>query len=248
MKNETIKQAAEKMKAVAEKYKKIFHKSEIQKEEQDKMKRRAAQQALSYIEEGMIFGVGTGSTVDFFIEELASVKGKIEGVVASSNDVTQKLKALNIPLLDLNAVNELPLYIDGADEVGPYKRLIKGGGGALTREKIIATTAQKFVCIVDQTKCVDILGTYPIPVEVIPLSRSYVGRQLVRMGGEPVYREGFVTDNGNLILDVFNFTLLDPLDIERKINHITGVVENGIFAQRTADIVIVGTSEGVREY
>lgn len=248
MTNETLKHAKEKMKHMVEqaarKYKRVFKKGEIQKEEQDKMKRLAAKAALTFIEDDMILGVGTGSTVDFFIEELKSVKQKIEGVVASSEATAMKIKALGIPLLDLNAVSELPLYVDSADEVGPFKRLIKGGGGALTREKIIAAASEKFLCIIDQTKQVDLLGTFPVPVEVIPLSRSYVARELVKLSGEPVYREGFITDNGNVILDVYNFNILDPVDLEKKINHITGVVDNGIFAGRSADIVIVGLPEG----
>ncbi len=248
MTNDTIKHAKDKMKKMAghaaDKYKQVFHKKEIQKEEQDKMKRAAAKAALAFITDDMILGVGTGSTVKFFIEELKAVKNKIEGVVASSDDTARQIKALGIPLVDLNSVSELHLYVDGADEVGPFKRLIKGGGGALTREKIIATAAQKFVCIIDQSKKVDLLGTFPVPVEVIPMSRSYVARELVRIHGDPVYREGFVTDNGNVILDVFNFHILDPVELEKTINRITGVVDNGLFAQRTADVVLVGMPDG----
>lgn len=252
MKNDTVKHAAEKVKAVAEKaihkYKEILHRRQTQKVEIEKMKQAAAKAALAFIEDDMIIGVGTGSTVDYFINELKAVKGKIEGVVASSEDTAQKIKALSIPLIDLNSVHHLPLYVDGADEVGPYKRLIKGGGGALTREKIIASAAEKFVCIIDETKKVDLLGIFPVPVEVIPMSRSYVARRLVGLGGEPVYREGFVTDNGHVILDVFNLKILDPVELEQTINHITGVVENGIFAQRPADIVLVGTLTGIERY
>ncbi len=252
MTNDTIKHATDKMKEIAEmavdKYKQVFKKKEILKEEQDKLKQAAAKAALAYIEDDMILGVGTGSTVQYFIEGLQAVKGRLEGVVASSEDTAKKVKALGIPLLDLNSVSQLPLYVDGADEVGPFKRLIKGGGGALTREKIIAAAAEKFICIIDQSKKVDLLGTYPVPVEVIPMSRSYVARQLVKLGGEPVYREGFLTDNGNVILDVYNFHILDPVELEKMINHITGVVENGIFAQRTADLVLVGTPQGVEKY
>ncbi len=222
----------------------VFNKTALKKEEQDKMKRAAARAALAFIQDDMILGVGTGSTVDFFIEELRSVKHKLEAVVASSEATAAKIKALGIPLLDLNSVAHLPLYVDSADEVGPYKRLIKGGGGAMTREKIIATAAEKFICIVDQSKQVDLLGNFPVPVEVIPMSRSFVARELVKLKGDPVYREGFVTDNGNLILDVYNFHILDPLDLEKTINHITGVVDNGIFAQRTADVVLVGLPNG----
>lgn len=248
MTHETIKHAKEKVKKMAEqaaaKYRRFFKKSEVRKEEQDKMKRSAARAALDFIQDDMIIGVGTGSTVEFFIEALQTVKHKIEAVVASSETTANKIKTLGIPLVDLNAVSQLALYVDSADEVGPFKRLIKGGGGALTREKIIAAAAEKFVCIVDQTKQVDLLGTFPVPVEVIPLSRSFVGRELVKLQGEPVYREGFLTDNGNVILDVYNFHIVDPVSLEKQINHITGVVENGIFAQRTADIVIVGLPDG----
>ncbi len=245
MTNETIKHAAEKMKEMVGK---VFKKEGLLKEAQDKMKQAAALAALPYLEDDMILGVGTGSTIDFFIEALQTVKGKIEGVVASSEATARKIQALGIPLLDLNAAAHLPLYVDGADEVGPFKRLIKGGGGALTREKIIASAAEKFICIIDQSKQVDLLGTFPVPVEVIPMSRSYVARQLVKLGGEPVYREGFITDNGHVILDVYNLKILDPVELEKKINHITGVVENGIFAQRTADLVLMGTVEGVEKY
>lgn len=252
MKNETMKHAADKMKEIAEKaagkYKKVFKKKEILKEEQDKMKHAVARAALDYIEDDMILGVGTGSTVNYFIEELRAVKGRIEGVVASSDETAQRIKALGIPLIDLNSVHHLPLYVDGADEVGPYKRLIKGGGGALTREKIIATAAEKFICIIDQSKRVDLLGEFPVPVEVIPMSRSYVARHLVALGGEPVYREGYLTDNGNVILDVYNLKILDPVELEKKINHITGVVDNGIFAQRNADLILVGTATGIERY
>lgn len=252
MKNDTLKHARDKMKEMAEKaaekYKKVFKKNEIEKEAQDRMKHAVARAALAYIEDDMILGVGTGSTVAYFIEELQAVKGRIDGIVASSEDTARKVKALGIPLMDLNSVSHLPLYVDGADEVGPYKRLIKGGGGALTREKIIASAAEKFICIIDQSKKVDLLGTFPVPVEVIPMSRSYVARELVKLGGEPVYREGFLTDNGNVILDVYNFHILDPIELEKTINHITGVVDNGIFAKRTADLVLVGTANGVEKY
>lgn len=226
----------------------LLHRKEIKRQEIDKMKHIAAKAALDYLEEEMILGVGTGSTVNYFIEELGAFKNKIEGVVASSQATADKVKALGIPLIDLNSVHHLPFYIDSADEVGPYKRMIKGGGGAMTREKIIASMAEKFICIIDKTKRVDLLGQFPIAVEVIPLSRSYVARQLVRLGGDPVYREGYTTDNGNVILDVFNLKILDPVAQEKTINNITGVVENGLFAQRTADIVLVGTLDGVKRY
>lgn len=206
----------------------------------------AAKAALDYIQDDMIIGVGTGSTVDHFIQALSSVKGKIEGCVASSIATAEKLKALHIPVMDLNSVRELPIYIDGADEVTPLKQMIKGGGGALTREKIIATVAKKFICIADESKAVDLLGEFPVAIEVIPMARSYVARQLVALGGDPVYREGFVTDNGNVILDVFNLKLLNPREWEDKLKAIVGVVESGIFAKRTADVVLFGTTSTVQ--
>lgn len=210
-------------------------------------KKIAAEAALQFIEDDMVVGIGTGSTVDYFITALQSVKQRIEGAVASSIATANKLKALSIPLLDLNSVNSLPLYVDGADEINSAKQMIKGGGGALTREKIIATVAKKFVCIADGSKFVDLLGDFPVPVEVVPMARSYVARQIVQLGGDPVYREGIVTDNGNAILDVFNLKLLDPKAIEEKLKNIVGVVENGIFAKRTADILLLGIEEGVKK-
>src|SRR5579883_635484 len=210
-------------------------------------KKAAALAALEYIRDDMIIGVGTGSTIDHFIEALKSVKQKIEAAVASSVATANKLKALAIPLIDLNSVNSLSLYVDGADEVNAAKQMIKGGGGALTREKIVAMVAKKFICIADESKYVDLLGEFPVAVEVIPMARSYVARQIVKLGGDPVYREGFVTDNGNQILDVYNLKLLDPLKLEEKLKEIVGVVENGIFAKRTADVVLLGSAEKVRE-
>lgn len=206
-------------------------------------KKAAALAALQFIEDDSIVGVGTGSTVDYFIEALKTIKGRIEGAVASSIATADKLKALNIPVIDLNVVRDLPIYIDGADEINPAKQMIKGGGGALTREKIIATVAKKVVCIIDSSKQVDLLGEFPVAVEVIPMARSYVARQIVQLGGDPVYRDGFVTDNGNVILDVYNLKLLDPKAMESQLKEIVGVVESGIFAKRTADVVLVG-SEG----
>lgn len=202
-------------------------------------KQAAALAALDYIQDDMIIGVGTGSTVNFFIDALKSVKQKIEGAVASSVETANRLKALHIPVIDLNSAGEIPLYVDGADEVNDLKQMIKGGGGALTREKIIATVAKKFVCIADASKQVELLGAFPVAVEVIPMARSYVARQIVLLGGDPVYREGFVTDNGNSILDVFNLKLLNPREMEDKLKSIVGVVESGIFAKRTADVVIL---------
>lgn len=209
-------------------------------------KQAAAQAALRYIEDEMIVGVGTGSTVDFFIEALATVKNKIEGAVASSVATANRLKALSIPVIDLNSVNSLPIYVDGADEINAAKQMIKGGGGAMTREKIIAMVAKKFICIADKSKVVELLGEFPVAVEVIPMARSYVARQIVQLGGDPVYREGFITDNGNVILDVFNLKLLEPKAMEEKLKSIVGVVESGIFAKRTADVVLIGSNEGAK--
>jgi ribose 5-phosphate isomerase A len=210
-------------------------------------KQAAAEAALKLIEDDMIIGVGTGSTVNYFIEALRSVKHRIEGVVASSVATANQLKALSCPLLDLNSVGELALYVDGADEVNAMKQMIKGGGGALTREKIIATVAKKMVCIADETKYVDLLGSFPVAVEVLPMARSYVARQIVQLGGDPVYREGFLTDNGNVILDVFNLKLTHLREMEGKLKNIVGVVESGIFAARTADIILLGSETGVRQ-
>lgn len=213
----------------------------------EKNKHEAAQAALSFIQDDMVIGVGSGTTVNYFIEALQSVKQKIEGAVASSITTANKLKALGIPLLDLNSVRELSLYVDGADEINTAKQMIKGGGGALTREKIIATVAKKFVCIVDGSKQTDLLGAFPVALEVIPMARSYVAREIVRLGGDPVYREGFVTDNGNVILDIFNLKILNPLAMEEQLKQIVGVVESGVFAKRTADIVLVGHDHGVNK-
>lgn len=203
-------------------------------------KRAAAESALKFVEDDMVVGVGSGSTVAYFIQALASVKGRIEGAVASSVSTANQLKALNIPVLDLNNVRDLPLYVDGADEINPAKQMIKGGGAALTREKIIATVAKKFVCIVDASKRVDLLGEFPVAVEVIPMARSYVARQIVQLGGDPVYRDGVITDNGNVILDVYGLKLLEPRLMEDKLKAIVGVVESGIFAHRVADVLLVG--------
>lgn len=213
----------------------------------DAGKKAAAEAALDYIEEGMVVGVGSGSTVEYFISALKSVKGKIDGAVASSIATENLLKALSIPVLDLNSAGEIPIYVDGADEINSARQMIKGGGGALTREKIIATVARKFICIVDDSKFVDLLGEFPVAVEVLPMARSYVARQIVQLGGDPVYREGFVTDNGNVILDVYNLKLLEPRVIEEKLKAIVGVVENGIFARRKADVVLLGSGTGVKK-
>lgn len=210
-------------------------------------KKQAALAALKFVEDDSVVGVGTGSTVQYFIQGLGGMKNRIEGAVASSVDTANKLKALGIPLVDLNSVSSLPLYVDGADEINNAKQMIKGGGGALTREKIIATVAKKFVCIADASKKVDLLGQFPVAVEVIPMARSYVARQIVQLGGDPVYREGFVTDNGNIILDVFNMKLLEPRVTEEKLKSIVGVVESGIFARRTADVLLLGTAQEVQK-
>ncbi len=212
---------------------------------QDEMKKQVADAALEYVEAGMIVGIGTGSTANHFIDGLAKMKGKIEGTVASSEASAERLRGHGIEVFDLNSVGNIPLYVDGADESNKYLHLVKGGGGALTREKIVAAASEKFICIADESKLVDILGKFPLPVEVIPMARSYVARQLVKLGGEPVYRDGFVTDNGNIILDVHNLEILNPVEMEVTLNAIVGVVTNGLFAQRPADVLLLGTQNGV---
>ena len=212
---------------------------------QDDKKRAAARAALAYVKSDDIVGVGTGSTVNYLIEALAEKKHLIEGAVSSSDASTERLKALGIEVFDLNSVDQFDVYIDGADEITEHKHMIKGGGAALTREKIVAAVAKTFVCIIDDTKQVGILGDFPLPVEVIPMARSYVARELVKLGGDPVYREGVITDNGNVILDVYNLTILDPRKLETQINEIVGVVTNGLFAHRGADVLLVGTDDGV---
>jgi len=212
---------------------------------QDELKKVAAKAALEYVDEGII-GVGTGSTVNHFVDFLATIKGRIQGAVSSSEASTVHLKQQGIPVLDLNAAGELDLYVDGADESNRQLQLIKGGGGALTREKIIAAASKQFVCIASDGKLVDVLGAFPLPVEVIPMARSYVARQLVKLGGTPVWREGFVTDNGNPILDVHNLDIMEPAKLEQEINNIAGVVTVGIFALRPADVLILGTTGGAR--
>jgi len=213
---------------------------------QNEMKKAAAEAALEYIKAGDVVGVGTGSTVNFFIDALATIKGRIEGAVSSSEASSERLKSHGIPVYNLNDVSELSVYVDGADEVTKHMDMIKGGGGALTREKIVAAVAKKFVCIVDDTKLVDVMGEFPLPIEVIPMARSYVARELVKMGGQPVYREGFVTDNGNQILDVHNLQIIDPPKLETELNQIVGVVTNGLFAHRGADVVLMGSPDGVK--
>ena len=205
------------------------------------MKKRAAEKAIEYVEDDMIVGVGTGSTVAYFIDALAALKDRIKGAVSSSEQSTQRLHAHGIEVIDLNVAGPLSLYVDGADECDPHKRLIKGGGAALTREKIIAEASRTFVCIVDPSKQVPVVGKFPLPVEVIPMARSLVAREILKLtGGQPVWRDGIVTDNGNLVLDVHNLSIVDPVGMERELNQIPGVVSVGLFARRPADIVIVG--------
>ena len=204
-------------------------------------KRLAAEKAVEYVEDGMIVGVGTGSTVAYFIDALSAWKDRIEGAVSSSEQSTARLKAHGIEVIDLNTAGSLSLYVDGADECDPHKRLIKGGGAALTREKIIAEASERFVCIIDPSKQVDVLGKFPLPVEVVPMARSLVAREILRItGGQPVWRDGVVTDNGNVILDIHNLSIVDPVGTERELNQVPGVVSVGLFARRPADIVIVG--------
>ena len=212
---------------------------------QDELKKASAEAALEYVESGMIVGVGTGSTANYFIDGLARIKGKLEGTVASSEASADRLRGNGIPVLDLNSAGDLQLYVDGADETTRHLHLIKGGGGALTREKIVAAASDKFVCIADDSKLVDVLGAFPLPIEVIPMARSYVARQIVKLGGQPVLREGFTTDNGNVILDVQNMKILDPVELETALDHITGVVTNGLFARRGADVFLMATINGI---
>ncbi|KKC98216.1 MULTISPECIES: ribose-5-phosphate isomerase RpiA [Photobacterium] len=213
---------------------------------QDEMKKAAGWAALDYVTKGSIVGVGTGSTVNHFIDALATRKEEIKGAVSSSVASTQRLEAIGIPVFDANEVSALDIYVDGADEINPDFDMIKGGGAALTREKIVAAIAKKFICIVDNTKEVDVLGAFPLPVEVIPMARSFIGRELVKLGGDPVYREGVITDNGNIILDVHNLKITDAKDLESKINALPGVVTVGLFAQRGADVLLVGSPDGVK--
>jgi ribose 5-phosphate isomerase A len=214
---------------------------------QDELKRQVAQAALKYVVEDAVVGVGSGSTVNFFIDALAAIKGRIEGAVAASDASAERLKKHGIRVFDLNSVDELPVYVDGADEITEHLYMIKGGGGALTREKIVAAVARKFVCICDASKLVPVLGKFPLPVEVIPMARSYVGRQLLRMGGQPELRENYKTDNGNLILDCHGLTLLDPPATEAELNNVAGVVTNGIFARRPADVLLLADPTGIRK-
>jgi ribose 5-phosphate isomerase A len=213
---------------------------------QEEYKRAAARAALDFVQVGATIGVGTGSTTNLFIDALAEIKHRIDGAVASSDATAKRLKERGIPVYDLNSVDEVSVYIDGADETNRHRQLIKGGGGALTREKIVAAVAKKFVCIADETKLVDILGKFPLPIEVIPMARSYVARELRARGGNPFWRDGFVTDNGNYILDVHNLEIMEPARLESELNQITGIVTNGLFARRPADVVLLGTGQGIR--
>lgn len=214
---------------------------------QDELKKLVAQAAIEYVVPDTIIGVGTGSTANFFIDALAEIKHRIEGTVASSEASAERLRGHGIPVLDLNSVNDISVYIDGADESDHGLHLIKGGGGALTREKIVAANSGRFVCIADESKLVDVLGEFPLPVEVIPMARSYVAREIVKLGGQPVWRENFVTDNGNVILDIRNLSITNPVELEQKLNNITGVVTNGLFAMRSADVLLLGTQAGVKK-
>lgn len=212
---------------------------------QDKKKKAVAEAALEHVSQGDIVGIGTGSTANFFIDALAGIKGRIDGTVASSEATAKRLKAHGIQVFDLNAVDGVAVYVDGADEATRHRQLVKGGGGALTREKIVAAVAKKFVCIIDDSKMVDRLGGFPLPVEVIPLARSYVARMVRSLGGSPEWRQDFITDNGNVILDVRNMDIINPPELESELNQITGVVTNGLFARRPADLLLVGKDGGV---
>ena len=213
---------------------------------QDELKQLVAREAIKYVVDDAYLGVGSGSTANFFIDELARMKGRIKGAVASSVKTAGRLNARGIRVVELTEVDDLPVYVDGADEVTRQGAMIKGGGGALTREKIVAAVARRFVCIVDQSKMVDVLGGFALPVEVIPMARSHVAHELVKLGGQPKLRENFVTDNGNVILDAEGLRILDPADLEARINNIVGVVTNGLFARRGADVILVGADRGVR--
>lgn len=213
---------------------------------QDELKQAVAREAIKHVVEDTVVGVGTGSTANFFIDELAKIKNRISGAVASSDQSAERLKGYGIRLFDLNSVNELPVYVDGADEITEHLAMIKGGGGALTREKIVAAAAKRFVCIADESKLVPVLGKFPLPVEVIPMARAYVARQMVKLGGRPELRENFITDNGNVVLDVRGLSILNPVELETAINNVAGVVTNGLFARRGADVLLLGTKAGVR--
>lgn len=213
---------------------------------QDDMKRAVAQAAITYVPNDCIVGVGTGSTANFFIDELAKIKGRIRGAVASSEASAKRLQGHGIEVLSLNDAGDLPVYVDGADEITKHMHMVKGGGGALTREKIVAAASKKFICVCDESKLVDVLGKFPLPIEVIPMARSYIAREVVKLGGQPKLREGFTTDNGNVILDVHNLKIMNPVELETLLNHLPGVVTNGLFARRAADVLLLGTPNGVK--
>ena len=213
---------------------------------QDELKRAVAQAAIAYVPDDCIVGVGTGSTANYFIDELAKIKHKVRAAVASSEASAQRLQGHGIKVVSLNDAGTLPVYVDGADEITRHMHMVKGGGGALTREKIVAAASKKFICVCDQSKLVDVLGKFPLPIEVIPMARSYVARQLVVLGGQPQLREGFTTDNGNLILDVHGLSIVNPVELEAVLNNIAGVVTNGLFARRAADVLLLGTANGVQ--
>jgi ribose 5-phosphate isomerase A len=213
---------------------------------QDELKQLVAKEALKHVVDDAVVGVGSGSTVNFFIDALASIKGRVEGAVAASDASAERLKKHGIRVFDLNSVNELQVYIDGADEITEHLHMIKGGGGALTREKIVAAVAKKFVCICDASKLVPVLGKFPLPIEVIPMARSYVGREMLKRGAQPELRQNFKTDNGNLIIDCHGLTILNPVQLESELNNLAGVVTNGLFAQRPADVLLLAEKGGVR--
>jgi len=213
---------------------------------QDDLKRAVAQAAIQYVPMDCIVGVGTGSTANFFIDELGKIKHKIRGAVASSEASAKRLQGHGIEVLSLNEAGDLPVYVDGADEITKHMHMLKGGGGALTREKIVAAASKKFICLCDSSKLVNVLGRFPLPIEVIPMARSYIAREIIKLGGQPKLREGFITDNGNIILDVHNLEILNPVDLETKLNHLAGVVTNGLFARRPADVLLLGTPDGVQ--
>jgi ribose 5-phosphate isomerase A len=213
---------------------------------QDIMKRAVAQAAVTYVPNDCIVGVGTGSTANFFIDELAKIKNKIRGAVASSEASAKRLQGHGIEVFSLNEAGDLPVYVDGADEITRHMHMLKGGGGALTREKIVAAASKKFICVCDSSKLVDVLGKFPLPIEVIPMARSYIAREVVKLGGQPQLREGFTTDNGNIILDVHNLKIINPGELETSLNQLAGVVTNGLFARRAADVLLLGTHEGVK--
>ena len=212
---------------------------------QDELKQAVALAAIDHVRGGII-GVGTGSTANYFIDALAAIKGRIDGAVASSEATATRLKSHGIPVVDLNSAGELEIYVDGADEITEHFAMIKGGGGALTREKIVAACSKKFICIADASKLVDVLGQFPLPVEIIPMAQSYIAREIVKLGGQPRLREGFTTDNGNVILDVYSLSIVDPVALETTLNQLVGVVTNGLFARRGADVLLLGTPDGVK--